>query len=150
MPEKEIFQKSLMRTTSWRGSPQADDDDYESCDVKSWLFLRTLTKGIQVNGTRTRQARVRLKGVKVYVTAVKGIVVRRWNFDEHRKARRLSKSDYIDLTYSFATRPLIIYNTFFSNMSYSLSLFRTAKENSTRFFSMRYIHGTLKWTYSGS
>lgn len=133
--------------------PQADDDNYESCDVKSWLFLRTLTKGIQVNevnGTRTRQARVRLGGVKVYVTAVKGIVVRRWNFDEHRKARRLSKNDYIDLTYSFATRPLIIYNTFFSNMSYSLNLFTTDKENSTRFFSMRYIHGTLKWTYSSS
>lgn len=132
-----------------RESPQADDDDYddESCDVQTWLFLRTLTKGIQVNevnDTRTRQARVRLEGVKVYVTAVKGIVVRRWNFDEHRKARRLSKSDYIDLTYSFATRPLIIYNTFFSNMSYSLNLFTTAKENFTRFFSMRYIHGTLK------
>lgn len=132
----------MKRESTVPKSPQADDDDYESCDVKTRLFLRTLTKGIQVNGvngTRTRQARVRLGGVKVYVTAVKGIVVRRWNFDEHRKARRLSKSDYIDLTYSFATRPLIIYNTFFSNMSYSLNLFTTAKENSTRFFSISMV-----------
>lgn len=149
-----------MRTTVWRESQPFRSRRKQMMMtmkvvmyVKTWLFLRTLTKGIQVNGvngTRTRQARVRPGGVKVYVTAVKGIVVRRWNFDEHRKARRLSKSDYIDLTYSFATRPLIIYNSFFSNMSYSLNLFTTAKENSTRFFLMRCIHGTLKWTYSSS